>query len=329
MADGILWQLVGNIDPLGRYTQGLDQGLRRRTFLEQLAGQREDRQFNRERDTRNFSWQQQEAQRNQGNWEKQFGQSAANQNQMRAIQAAQLDLARKQFARGEIPAGFERDPNNPNALRPIAGGDKSPEYVRSITEAKPTKPVPFGVQNAEAEDLSGINSINTINDELGGFAKKIGEGKLYLGPAANLASRVRNIAGASNEQSRNFASFQATLERLRNESLRLNKGVQTEGDSQRAWNELIANINDPQVVQQRIAEIQGLNKRAADFKRNMVMQRREDNRLPSLDFNRVLGASQSNTQNPPRIQSRQDMMRLPPGSKFIWTDGSEWTVPTR
>lgn len=303
MANGILWQLVGNVDPLGRYAQGLQQHQKQQTILEQLAGQREDRQFNRTRDERNFGFQQQEAQRNQGNWDKQFGQNAQNQNQMRAIQQAQLKLAQDQFKRGEIPQGFERDPNNPNALRPIAGGEKSPEYIRAITEAKPQKQIPFGIQNAEKEDLDSINSSNTINGELGRFSNQIGTGALYLGPAANLASRTRNMLGTSNEQSRNFASFQATLEKLRNESLRLNKGVQTEGDSQRAWNELIANINDPKVVQQRIAEIQRLNDMASNFKRNMIMQRRDDNRLPALDFNRVLGTQQS--QDPLELEMRK------------------------
>jgi hypothetical protein len=66
----------------------------------------------------------------------------------------------------------------------------------------------------------------------------------------------------SDADSRNFASFQSTLEKLRNDSLRLNKGVQTEGDAVRAWNELVKNINDPQVVRQRLAEIREINNRA-------------------------------------------------------------------
>jgi len=83
----------------------------------------------------------------------------------------------------------------------------------------------------------------------------------------------------------------------------LNKGVQTEGDSQRVWNELIANINDPKVVQQRIAEIQRLNQMASDFKRNIIVQRRDDNKLPALDFNRVLGGNQP--QDPLELEMRR------------------------
>ena len=76
------------------------------------------------------------------------------------------------------------------------------------------------------------------------------------------------MAGLSSDQSRNLASFEANLERLRNESLRLNKGVQTEGDAQRAWNEMVKNLNDPQVVRKRLREIININRRAIDLRKN-------------------------------------------------------------
>lgn len=287
---GILWNLVAGFDPLGQrgYAGGLQEHQRQQTILEQLAGQREDRQFARDRFGQEFQYRQTNDAANRALQERQLAQNAHNQNAMRSIQQQQLELQRQQFERGEIPTGFERDPNNPGNLRPRVGGPQDPGYIRSVTDARPQKTVPFGIQNAEKEDIEAVQGFNTINAELSRFGKLIESGNLPLGPTANLEARGRNFMGMSNEQSRNFASFQATLEKLRNDSLRLNKGVQTEGDSQRAWNELVTNINDPKVVQQRLAEIQRLNAIAADFKKNLVVQRREDNRLPAYDFNRVL-----------------------------------------
>ena len=92
------------------------------------------------------------------------------------------------------------------------------------------------------------------------------------------------MAGVSTEQSRNLASFEANLEKLRNESLRLNKGVQTEGDSVRAWNELIKNINDPAVVKQRIAEINTINDRAANIRKQNISILRDNYGSEELDF---------------------------------------------
>jgi hypothetical protein len=273
---GVLWQLVSGFDPLGAYNRGQQQFTQQQNILQQLAGQEQDRTLRRE-----------ETVRNQQNQDRQFGfQQSQAERQAQQWQQSHA-LQRAQFARGEIPAGFERDPQNPNALRPRPGGPQDPAYISAATNAKPNR-IPFGVQNAEAEDLSALQGLNTINSELQHFDKLIADGKLKLGPLINFNAIGRNLLGTSDENSRNFASFSATLERLRNESLRLNKGVQTEGDSQRAWNELVANKNDPQVVRQRLAEIQRLNQRAADFKKNMIVQRRDDNRLQPLNFDRVL-----------------------------------------
>jgi hypothetical protein len=46
----------------------------------------------------------------------------------------------------------------------------------------------------------------------------------------------------------------------------LNAGVQTDGDAQRAWNELFANINDTELVKNRLAEIQRINERAVNIR---------------------------------------------------------------
>ena len=54
------------------------------------------------------------------------------------------------------------------------------------------------------------------------------------------------------------------LEKLRNDSLRLNTGVQTDGDATRAWDEILANMNDTNIVKTRLAEIRRLNQRAKE-----------------------------------------------------------------
>lgn len=174
--------------------------------------------------------------------------------------------------------------------------------------------VPVGIQNAEAMDIEAVQSLGTINSELDRFGKLIKSGALPLGAVANAMAAGRNMIGASDEASRNLASFRATLEKMRNDSLRLNKGVQTEGDSQRAWNELVANINDPQVVTQRLAEIQRLNTIAANFKRNMIMQRRDDNNLSPLDLDRMITAPSGNqtmTPAPMSVDPNKGQSRIP------------------
>lgn len=163
-------------------------------------------------------------------------------------------------------------------MKPI-GGPKAPPA---------RKPVPAAIQNAEAEDLYGVQNISGINGSLQRITNQLDAGSLQLGPLANFISGAKNTVGASSPESRNYASFRATLEKLRNDSLRLNKGVQTEGDATRAWNELVTSINDPKVVKQRLAEIIRYNNIAAEYRRNVIQQRRHDNGLEPLDVDKIV-----------------------------------------
>lgn len=154
---------------------------------------------------------------------------------------------------------------------------RGPRFARQVApvvnvgeQSKKAPKLPTSALKMQQEELDAIGTSSTINADLSAISKQLESGKLKLGLVDNLMGKAKNIVGASDEQSRNLASFQATLEKLRNDSLRLNKGVQTEGDAQRAWNELVANINDPGVVKQRLGEIQKINERAANLRRMNV-----------------------------------------------------------
>lgn len=150
------------------------------------------------------------------------------------------------------------------------------------------KPMPTAAIKLQQENLDLIGTAASLNADLGSFVGQIEGGRLNLGAFANLWNKSMNGLGMSTEESRNLQSFEATLEKLRNDSLRLNKGVQTDGDAQRAWNELLANINDPGVVMQRLKEIQKINERALMLRMNMNDQMRVSYGLQPLDYDPYL-----------------------------------------
>lgn len=133
---------------------------------------------------------------------------------------------------------------------------------RDANAATATKPLPATALKMQQTSLDAINIASNTQADLGAIEKQIASGKLDFGPLSNLLNRGRNAAGMSSEESRNLSTFKSSLEKMRNDSLRLNAGVQTDGDAQRAWNELFENINDKGVVIQRLAEIKKLNARA-------------------------------------------------------------------
>lgn len=198
--------------------------------------------------------------------------------------------------RGQIPAGYRATPDG--ALEPIPGGPADPSRPR------PTPPLPSHVQRAEGDDLEIMGTASNINTMLGRYEQLMRDGQIPTTLLGRGEAFIRNNMGRSTPESQNLASFQADLERLRNESLRLNNGVQTEGDAQRAWNELIANMNDPAIVQRRLREIQGYNQQAIELRQNLINQRRSNYGLPELDTTRFRA--------PPPLPSAPPVVPQPP-----------------
>jgi hypothetical protein len=93
---------------------------------------------------------------------------------------------------------------------------------------------------------------------------KLEGGQVKLGAAENLKSRGKNWAGKSDDNSRAYADVQQTFEKLRNNYMLLAKGVQTEGDAQRAWASEIGEFvqNDNALALQQMKKAQGMVDRA-------------------------------------------------------------------
>ena len=149
-----------------------------------------------------------------------------------------------------------------------------------------TKPLPAVAVKIQDEALGVLGAAGTLDQILSEKDRQIESGTLNFGPVDNLVNKARNAAGFSSEESRNLASFQSDMERMRNESLRLNSGVQTDGDAQRAWNELFQNINDPELVRQRIQEIRSINKRAVELQRLRIDGVRSNYNAAPYDFSK-------------------------------------------
>lgn len=187
-------------------------------------------------------------------------------NELRRELAEMADATRREIAAGNVAARRE-----------------AAEMANAARQQKNVPKLPTAALKLQQEELEAIGTASTINADLGGIASQLASGKLKPSLLGNAMNNTLNAVGLSTEESRNLASFKSTLEKLRNDSLRLNKGVQTEGDAQRAWNEMIANINDKGVVAQRLAEIQKINERAANLRRMNIDTIRGNYGLDPMD----------------------------------------------
>lgn len=175
------------------------------------------------------------------------------------------------------------------------------------TDGYSTKPLPTAALKMQNDAIDVIGAAGGINKMLSGVEKQIEDKKVKFGPVSNLMNQGLNAAGMSTEESRNFSSFKSNLEKIRNESLRLNSGVQTDGDAQRAWNELFQNINDTELVKQRLGEIKSLNNRAVELQKLKVDGIRANYKAAPYDYGKLPDAGGA---TPPAALNPQDAQAL-------------------
>ena len=144
--------------------------------------------------------------------------------------------------------------------RPSAGGGGGP----AAATAPAAKPLPTSALRIVDEAKQAQAAASDSKTMVDGAIAMLERGDVELGAVRNLESRARNFAGASDANSRAYANIRQTLEKLRNNYLLLAKGVQTEGDAQRAWNsEIGENVqNDNALALQQLKKAQGMIDRA-------------------------------------------------------------------
>jgi len=160
--------------------------------------------------------------------------------------------------------------------------DESAQKRKETAEAKPQLP-PKGIE-AQQERLDKRASVNSITADLAGILKDLDTGRLVLGPRRNLENELKNKFGNSTPESIKYSSFLNTMEKMRNDVVRLNTGTQTEGDSQRAMNELMGSLGDTKNVRNRIGELIRLSKRAGDQHETAINTMRKEYGAEPMDF---------------------------------------------
>ena len=152
-----------------------------------------------------------------------------------------------------------------------------------------SKGLPTTAQKAEEADFDALGAIDMISAEIArmerlfGFNEKTGEfeGPLQFGAKGLISGGLGSIGfGEANEKvARAREDYETFKTRLVNESLRLNKGVQTEGDAQRAMNEL-GGARTTAEAYAAIQKLQRINERARQLRERSIRTRRERYGLP-------------------------------------------------
>lgn len=142
----------------------------------------------------------------------------------------------KQRATAQKPAEFQYDPKSGTFFRTRSDG--SLETMKNPNQADEPKPLAkiseSSLKNVQ-KTVDDYDFINTTAGQAADILDDIKTGKLDLGLVKNMLNSGQNIAGMSDDKSRAYAKYTRFVQDLVNSNLRLNNGVQTEGD---AWREL-------------------------------------------------------------------------------------------
>ncbi|ANL71932.1 hypothetical protein AMC83_CH01949 [Rhizobium phaseoli] len=167
------------------------------------------------------------------------------------------------------------------------------EAQANAKENPQPKPLAPQVAKLQNEALEAIGTLSQTNQNISGIVADIDSGNLHTDLLNRAASSVANATGNSTPQSRSLANYTANLKKMVNDSLLLAKGVQTEGDAQRAADAILAAPYDTAAVRERLIELQQINQRSADLKKVGNDQLRAEYGHEPLDYSKFETAGAS------------------------------------
>ena len=176
---------------------------------------------------------------------------------------------------------FSTDANGRVSVR------RSSEYdaIMAAKEAK-AKPKTLSntLQKAEDADFEALETSSNIVADTQDFINLIKSGDLSFSFGDKVGDAIALSLGGSSEEILNRSTFDTFLQRLRNATLRLNKGTQTEGDAERALEEIVQNRNNTQAVQRALEKLLEVNERAIENKKRGINRRRSTQGIDAFDF---------------------------------------------
>jgi hypothetical protein len=216
----------------------------------------------------------------------------------------QLALARENNASRAELARLQRE-NTANENR-----QKAADRAAQAELTKASKPLPTGIQKAEDADYEAATSAINLANDADKYLNSITSGNIKFGLKDRLSLAARSALGSNDPEvvARNdFERFKTTLV---NESLRLNKGTQTEGDAARAAKEL-QGAESAADAAKAIQTLRDLNVRRAGDSRDSIDRRRANSKLPSVEVQIEVPKFE------PRVFTNADYAALPKGTVFI------------
>lgn len=197
-------------------------------------------------------------------------------------------------------------PNRPGLPVVDAATGKPVSYTPPSTQ----KPLPPVIQKAEDADYEAGQAAANLANDADRYLRSIKSGAIPFGLRARAFVGASNLVGSENPEviARNdFERFKTTLV---NESLRLNKGTQTEGDAVRAAKEL-QGAESAADAGKAIQVLRDLNARKAKDLQSSISRRRANAKLEAPEVQLEVPKFE------PHVFTDADYANLPKGTTYV------------
>jgi hypothetical protein len=231
-----------------------------------------------------------------------------------------------------VPVGPNTDLVNPVSGQAIYKGYRAPDIQNvapggealvfnegvlsgrvGSTQARPPSDAD---QTAIARADNQIVSLDTSLARAAAIEAQIASGELNLGLVENTGAGFLNATGMSNQNSLNYDALLAWAKEARNAILQANTGVQTDQDAIRELDTILSSTRDERIVTAALRRFQ-----TARSATRSALQRDIDRRQGGSAS--VAGEGGQPAAATPRRLSPQEAASLPPGTRFVGTDGVE------
>ena len=210
-----------------------------------------------------------------------------------AEEKAKLDReARLEAARVAAEARIEAERARGATAREIAQmrvdaqrqmADLNAQFKREAQERKEqermNKPLPSYLQKEEEGDYTTARAASDLATDAYGYINRIKAGEIPFGFKERASIRARQLVGSNAPDVIARENYDKFITNLVNESLRLNKGTQTEGDAVRAAKELESS-ESPEAAAAAMRRLVEINTRRAKNAADEVLRRRKNANFP-------------------------------------------------
>jgi hypothetical protein len=193
-------------------------------------------------------------------------------------------------------------------------------------EARKNKPLPSYLAKEEEADFSAASAATNIATDAYGYINRIKTGEIKFGVKDKASIRARQLAGSGAPDVVAREEYDRFVENLVNESLRLNKGTQTEGDAVREAKALKSSESKEAAASamKRLIEI---NTRRAEGAASSVEKRRANAGFPSAPQPIAIPKFDVQIITPAEYNSFLKNPKFPSGTVFVDPDGVRRVKP--